>query len=204
MTSSQNNKINNYIKELNNNFKIELFIEDIDNGDLEILKTSINNINKDNLEKIDIPLEIYRNGFLTPNRLDFIMKNCSDILYISSSLLKILIKKNEIQLLRIIFDNTKFYDNDFIKHLLYQYKYKRSIFVTALNEIMSNDQYVISINQNIKKFQNYFTRVCHEGKENIIKFLIGNGANVNNSNKDRKTPLGCVCEKGKEKNNKIF
>jgi len=93
MTSSQNNKINNYIKKLNINFKIELFIEDIDNGDLEILKTSINNINKDNLEKIDIPLEIYRNGFLTPNRLDFIMKNCSDILYISSSLLKILIKK---------------------------------------------------------------------------------------------------------------
>ncbi|KAG4090238.1 hypothetical protein H8356DRAFT_954813, partial [Neocallimastix lanati (nom. inval.)] len=97
----------------------------IDNGDLEILKTSINNINKDNSEKIDIPLEIYRNGFLTPNRLDFIMKNCSDILYISSSLLKILIKKNEIQLLRIVFDNSKFYDNDFIKHLLYQYKYKK-------------------------------------------------------------------------------
>ena len=125
MTSSQNNKINNYIKKLNINFKIELFIEDIDNGDLEILKTSINNINKYNLEKIDIPLEIYKNGFLTPNRLDFIMKNCSDILYISSSLLKILIKKNEIQLLRIIFDNSKFYDNDFIKHLLYQYKYKK-------------------------------------------------------------------------------
>ena len=125
MTSSQNNKINNYIKKLNINFKIELFIEDIDNGDLEILKTSINNINKDNSEKIDIPLEIYRNGFLTPNRLDFIMKNCSDILYISSSLLKILIKKNEIQLLRIVFDNSKFYDNDFIKHLLYQYKYKK-------------------------------------------------------------------------------
>jgi len=33
----------------------------------------------------------------------------------------------------------------------------------------------------------------------MIKFLIRNGANVNNSNKDRKTPLGCVCEKGNEK-----
>jgi len=118
-------KKNKNIKESNINFKIELFIKVIDNGDLEILKTSINNINKYNLEKIDIPLEIYKNGFLTPNRLDFIMKNCSDILYISSSLLKILIKKNEIQLLRIIFDNSKFYDNDFIKHLLYQYKYKK-------------------------------------------------------------------------------
>jgi len=36
------------IEEPNNNFKIELFIEDIDNGDLEILKTSINNINNNN------------------------------------------------------------------------------------------------------------------------------------------------------------
>jgi hypothetical protein len=60
MTSSQNNKINNYIKELNIHFKIELFIKDLDNGDLEILKTSINNSNKDNSEKIDIPLEIYK------------------------------------------------------------------------------------------------------------------------------------------------
>jgi len=31
---------------------------------LEILKTSINNSNKDNSEKIVIPLEIYKNGFL--------------------------------------------------------------------------------------------------------------------------------------------
>ena len=199
MASSQNKKKNKNIKESNINFKIELFIKDIDNGNLEILKTSINNINKNNLEKIDIPLEIYKNDFLTPNRLNFIMKNCSDILFISSSLLKILIKKNKIQLLRIIFDNSKFYDNDFIKMLLFQYKNKRSIFVTDLNRIMSNDQYIISINKNIKKFQDYFTRVCHEGKENIIKYLIGNGANVNNFNENHKTPLGCACEKGNEK-----
>ncbi|KAG4093365.1 hypothetical protein H8356DRAFT_1294147 [Neocallimastix lanati (nom. inval.)] len=96
------------IEEPNNNFKIELFIEDIDNGDLEILKTSINNINNNNnhsKKKKDIPLEIYKNGFLTPNRLSFIIENCSDILCISSSLLKILIKNNEIQLLNIIFGN---------------------------------------------------------------------------------------------------
>ena len=42
MSSSQT------IEEPNNNFKIELFIEDIDNGDLEILKTLINNIKNNN------------------------------------------------------------------------------------------------------------------------------------------------------------
>ncbi|KAL6605642.1 hypothetical protein U3516DRAFT_757238 [Neocallimastix sp. 'constans'] len=93
MTSSQNKK-NNNIKESNNNFKIKPFIEVMDNGNIEILKTSINNINKNNSKKIDIPLEIYKNGFLTSNRLNFIIKNCSDILYISSSLLKKLLKNN--------------------------------------------------------------------------------------------------------------
>jgi hypothetical protein len=43
MTSSQNNKINNYIKELNIHFKIELFIKDLDNGDLF---RNIKNFNK--------------------------------------------------------------------------------------------------------------------------------------------------------------
>jgi len=49
-------KRNSNIKESNIHFKIELFKKDIDNRDLAIFKTSINNINKDNLEKIDIPL----------------------------------------------------------------------------------------------------------------------------------------------------
>ena len=39
MASSQNKKKNKNIKESNINFKIELFIKDIDNGNLEILKT---------------------------------------------------------------------------------------------------------------------------------------------------------------------
>ena len=82
-------------------------------------------------------MEIYKNRFLIPNPLNFIIENCSDILCISSSLLKELIKYNETQLLRIIFDNSKFNDNEFIKMLLNHYKNKRSTFVTKLNGIMS-------------------------------------------------------------------
>ena len=40
----------------------------------KILKISINNINKNNSKKIDMPLEIYKNGFLISNRLNFIIK----------------------------------------------------------------------------------------------------------------------------------
>jgi len=192
-------KKKNDLKKTNINFKIKPFLTILDNGNIEILKTSINNINKNNSKKIDIPLEIYENGFLTSNRLNFIIKNCSDSLYISSSLLKKLIKNNEIQLLKIIFSKSKFYDNEFIKTLLYQYKYKTSIFVNDLNRIMSNDHYIISTNYSVEKFQDYYVEACGDGKKNIIKYLIGHGADVNGINQYNITPLCKACEEGNEK-----
>ena len=160
-------------------------------------------------------MEIYENGLLTSNRLNFIIKNCSDFLWISSSLLKKLIKNNEIQLLSIIFDNFKFYDNEFIIMLLYQYKNKISISVTDINRMMSNDQYIISINQTTEDYpckilkedspeniQDYFVDACGDGKEHIIKYLFEHGADVNEVNDDDdddETPLCCSCWKGNEK-----
>ncbi|KAL6592537.1 ankyrin repeat-containing domain protein [Neocallimastix sp. 'constans'] len=147
----------------------------------------------------NIPLEIYKNGFLTPNRLNFIIENCSDILCISSSLLKILIKNNEIQLLNIIFENFKFYDNDFIQRLLYYYRNKTSISVTDLNRIMSNHQYRIFSNYSVENFQDYFVSVCEYGNVNLIKYLIEHGADVNEKNESLEIPLCCACLEGNEK-----
>ncbi|KAG4086158.1 hypothetical protein H8356DRAFT_1357339 [Neocallimastix lanati (nom. inval.)] len=132
---------------------------------------------------------IYKNGLLTSNRLNFMIKKYSDILYISSSLLKKLIIKNEIQLLNIIFGNFKFYGNDFIKMLLFQYKNKISTSLTSVNGIMSNDQYNISINHSTENFQDYFVKLCKDGKDNIIKYLIEHGADVNKANKFNMSPL---------------
>jgi len=168
-------------------------------GDIELLKTTINNINKNNSIKIDIPLEIYENGFLTYRWLNFILKNCSDILYISSSLINKLIKNNEIQLLNIIFGYFKFYDNDFIYMLLYQYKNKTPTSVTYLNGIMSNNQYIISTNHSMENFQYYFVKVCEDGKENIIKYLIEHGADINKAYQFKENTLHCACQKGNEK-----
>ncbi|KAG4094518.1 hypothetical protein H8356DRAFT_1080261 [Neocallimastix lanati (nom. inval.)] len=117
------------------------------------------------------------------------IKKYSDILYISSSLLKKLIIKNEIQLLNIIFGNFKFYGNDFIKMLLFQYKNKISTSLTSVNGIMSNDQYNISINHSTENFQDYFVKLCKDGKDNIIKYLIEHGADVNKANKFNMSPL---------------
>ena len=49
------------------------------------------------------------------------------------------------ELLKIIFDNSKFYDDDFIKHLIYQYKYKTLISTKELNQEISKDKYKIII-----------------------------------------------------------
>ena len=61
---------------------------------------------------------------LTPRVLEILINKNHNDLYISSSLIKLLIEKNEMVLLKIIFDNLKIYDNDFIKWLLFLYKNK--------------------------------------------------------------------------------
>jgi len=58
---------------------------------------------------------------LTPRVLEILINKNHNDLYISSSLIKLLIEKNEMVLLKIIF---KIYDNDFIKWLLFLYKNK--------------------------------------------------------------------------------
>ncbi|KAL6625919.1 ankyrin [Neocallimastix sp. 'constans'] len=179
----------------------------MDNENIEILKNSINNINKNNSKKIDTLLEIYKKGFLTSEKLNFIIKNYSDTPYISSSLLKKLIKDNETQLLNIIFDNSKFYDNEFIKTLLFLYKYKTSISVTDLNRIMSNNQYIITTNYSEENFQDYFEShsgntplfyACKSGNENLVKYLVKLGADVKKINHEKETPLFMACNSGNE------
>ena len=67
------------------------------------------------INKKDELLEKYNEGFLTSEYLKNYI-NCHHYdLYISSSLIKLLIKENKMELLKIIFDNLKFYDNDIIK-----------------------------------------------------------------------------------------
>ncbi|KAL6625855.1 ankyrin repeat-containing domain protein [Neocallimastix sp. 'constans'] len=158
---------------------------------------------------------IYKNGLLTSN---------SDILYISSSLLRKLIIKNEIQLLNTIFGNFKFYGNDFIKMLLFQYKNKISTSLTSVNGIIGNEnlvKYLVELGADVNK-ENKFNETplycaCRKGNEKIVKYLIEHGANVNRGNEKivkylvehgadvnkinqyNETPLYGACEEGNEK-----
>jgi len=67
------------------------------------------------INKKDELLEKYNEGFLTSEYLKNYINCHHHDLYISSSLIKLLIKENKMELLKIIFDNLKFYDNDIIK-----------------------------------------------------------------------------------------
>ena len=98
-------------------------------------------------------LEEYNEKKLTPERLKSLI---NDNHHVSSSLIKSLIKENEMELLKIIFDNSKFYDDDFIKQLIYQYKYKTLISTKELNQEISKDKYKIIIDYE-DNFNFYFS-----------------------------------------------
>ncbi|KAG4099166.1 hypothetical protein H8356DRAFT_360223 [Neocallimastix lanati (nom. inval.)] len=87
--------------------------------------------------KKDILLETYNENKLTPEILENLINDNHHDLYISSSLMELLIKENEMVLLKIIFDNLKLYDNDFIKWLLLLYKNKAFISPNNLNQEIS-------------------------------------------------------------------
>ncbi|KAG4096017.1 hypothetical protein H8356DRAFT_878470, partial [Neocallimastix lanati (nom. inval.)] len=107
---------------------IDSLINAIDARNINTLNSVISNYNYNscNNKKIrkDIVLEIYNKGCLSYERLKFIIENCNDYLYISSSLIKNAIKDDTNSLLEIILNNFSIYDNDFILRLLYQYKNK--------------------------------------------------------------------------------
>jgi len=105
------NLIQSYLMAINNKNKKEI----------EILY-KINS--KNNIEKVMV-YEIYNKNKLNSERLQFIIKNCTTYLNISSSLIKKLMKDNNKELLEILFKNhLKFFDNEFILNLLKYYESK--------------------------------------------------------------------------------
>jgi len=101
------------------------------------------------INKKDVLLEIYNKRKLTSGILKSLIHNNHHDLYISSSLIKLLIEEEKKELLKIIFDNLKIYDNDFIKWLLFLYKYRIFISTKNLNQEISKNKYKI-----IKNYEN--------------------------------------------------
>ena len=201
----------------------------IDNKDINVIENLIKNNNKNNNKKNkknnkknnktsnkksnnqnkknDIIFEMYEKSLLTSKRLQFIMKTCLSYFNISTILMKKLIKDKKVTLLDIIFDNIKFYDNEFIIHLLLKhYKNRIAISTTDLNRQISLDKFKISTdNTYLRNSGKYLFNEFNKDCVNIIKVkhLIEYGANIaesdiNTRGVSQETLLFKACRSGNE------
>jgi len=170
----------------------------IDSKDIGEIRKLIRNINK--INKNDIILELYNNNFLTVERFQFIMKECTKYLNISSNLVKRLIKDRNVNLLDIIFSHFKFYDKDFILQLLFYYKYRKAISASDLKQQISNKKFKISIDaQDIfYTINKYLINEFDKKNKNIslIKYLIELEGYINEDNLLDETVLFDACRNG--------
>ena len=69
---------------------------------------SVDEIKKLTIKK-NIALKFFKNNLLTVKRLKFIVEKCMNYLYISISLIKRLMRNNNVELLKIVFNSINFF-----------------------------------------------------------------------------------------------
>ena len=125
-------------------------------------------------------------------------------LYISSSLIRKLINDNKFEVLDIIFNNLNFYDNEFIKWLLYQYKNKISVSSKELNQKISDKKYKIpKSNCNRSKQEatstiSYLNNTIKDKNKHLTQYLIEHVIDFNKTDESGNSPLFYACNNGKK------
>jgi len=152
-------------------FQISSSIQSIDSKNIK----EVENLIRNSVDK-DFILEIYDNALLISERLRFILENCSKCVKISVTLIKKLLKDNNIELLDIVFNSIKFFNTDFILNLLNHYKNKISISTSKLNQQI--EKYKISTKKDKHIWCNYYNssniyvvNACENGKDNLLKWV---------------------------------
>ncbi|OUM58897.1 hypothetical protein PIROE2DRAFT_64118 [Piromyces sp. E2] len=149
----------------------------------------------------EIIIDLYDSKKIDDNSIKKLiyMSFMNDIKFdITSDLLISMIQRNDINSLNIIFDNI-LYDNDFIKRLLYIYKRKYCLTNTEIENICLDDINKINLNELTK--DNEYTPLlfaCEKEKEEIVEYLIENGADIDKGNNTGDTPLIISCKKGND------
>jgi len=121
------------------------------------------------VKKSDIKSKEYNDNGHTSKRLKTETNNPKNDKFITSSEIKELIKNSNIEKLKHIFDISKFYDNEFIRHLLFLYKNKISI--NNLNYEISKDKYKIILNY-VKEDIFYY---IENRNKILLKYLLEHG-----------------------------
>ncbi|KAL6612173.1 ankyrin repeat-containing domain protein [Neocallimastix sp. 'constans'] len=147
-----------------------------------------------NTNKRDIVLEAYNKNRLKINKSEVIIKLNINDLYISSSLIKKLINDNKFEVLDIIFNNLKFYDNEFIKWLFYQYK--------KIKIKVSDKQYKIPkiyykyFYQGLISTISYLNNTIENKNKHLTQYLIEHVIDFNKTDEFGRSPLFDVCYTG--------
>jgi len=145
-------------------------------------------------KKINIKSEEYNNNWHTSKRLKTQTNNQENDINITSSEIKELIKNLNLRKLKKFFNISKFYDNEFIKHLLFLYKNKTP--TKNLNYEISKDKYKIILNwDKWDDFSWIDTYIIGYGNINLFKLLLRHGVDINKIfYEDREAPLFDACE----------
>jgi len=151
--------------------------------------------------KKDILCDLYEDGSLNYENLKnilFILLEDPTIFKITSTFLGSIIKHEDIKSLQLILNNY-IYKNDLIKVLLYKYKYQQLLSNSELKKYCSKEIKDINLNETIPDFDvTPLTFACKNNNENIVRWLIENGADVNKENKDGNTSLIEACYYGND------
>jgi len=154
-------------------------------------------ISKNNISNNDIIYHIYKKGLLNKQRIRNIIDIENNIYFnISSAFITTLMTKKDIKLLTIIFKNFIYNDN-YIKTLLYCYKNKTLLSNSNLEKLTFKERNKIVL---CSKFNDIsLIYACIYNIEEMVIYLVENGANVNTSNAKGYTPLiyACIHKNGK-------
>jgi len=147
-------------------------------------------------------------NILKSERLKILIKFSIPILNTSPSLIKKLMKDNNKEILKILFNNYfRFFDKYIIIDFLNYYKNQIPISNTELFIKIDNEKYKISTD--VKKYcryddydfylcdnSYYLFNVCKSGNKAALKFLLEHGANINIKTIKGETPLFTTCQNG--------
>ncbi|OUM58191.1 hypothetical protein PIROE2DRAFT_16617, partial [Piromyces sp. E2] len=167
-----------------------LYLVAIDLNDLK----SINELNiyclkqyiNINMIRNDILYEIYKRKLLDKYRLKRIISMIFEDgiqLKITPELLILLIENNDIEALKLIFENN-YYNNNFIKSMLYNYKFKNKISDKNLKNIINNEINNFCLNKLNKEQKCRALALAAKNKyEKLMKILILSDITVENGKK---------------------
>ena len=186
-----------------NNFNVKNCLNEyqnaINNKDLQLIKELNVKYSQNNLN--DVVYELYLRYRLHRNvlkKIIFMSLETPRMFNVTNDFLNLIIKRNDIETLKLIFQYLYIYNNDLIKFLLYKYKNKEFLSDSEYKRCRDNEIKIINLNEPTRNNKLPLFVAYENNNENLTKFLIKNDADVNKTNNDGNTSLIIACSYNNE------